>query len=49
MASIIYGVRRNNTKCIGYDSYEESDSEKENKPNTLHSYFVYAGSEPKVK
>lgn len=35
MASMIYGVSRNGTRGIGYDSNEESDFEKDDKPNTL--------------
>ena len=49
MASMNYGVSRNGTRGIGYDSYEESYSEKEDKPNTLHSYFVSVGFVQKEK
>ena len=50
MDSMIYGVRRNSTRGIGYDSYEESDYEKEDKPNNIvHYYFLSIGSDPKVK
>lgn len=40
MASMIYGVSRNGTRVIGYDSDDESDSEKDDKLNTLQSHFV---------
>lgn len=43
MVSIIYGVSRNRTMGIGYDSHNESDSKKYDKPNTLQSYFVPSG------
>lgn len=49
MAFMIYGVRRNGTKGIGYDSYDESNSNKEDKPNILHYYFVSAGYLPQDK
>ncbi|XP_050915187.1 uncharacterized protein LOC127130162 [Lathyrus oleraceus] len=47
MAPIIYGVSRNETRGIGYDSNDESDSEKEDKPNTLQSFLF--GVIPKGK
>jgi hypothetical protein len=40
MASMIYGVSRNKRRGIGYDYDEESDSEKDDKPNTFQSHFV---------
>ena len=43
MASMIYGVSRNETRGVGYDSDEESTSEKDDKPKTLHSHFVPSG------
>ena len=49
MASMTYGVSKNGIKGIEYDYYEKFDYEKEDKSNTLHSYFVSAGSESKVK
>lgn len=36
---MIYGFSRNMIRGIGYDSYDESDSEKDDKPNTLQSHF----------
>lgn len=46
---MIYGVSRNRTRGIGYDSDEESDSEKYDEPNTLQSNFVPLGVVPKGK
>lgn len=43
MASMIYGVSINETRGIGYDSDEESNSKKYDKLKTLHSYFVLSG------
>ncbi|XP_050897905.1 uncharacterized protein LOC127104794 [Lathyrus oleraceus] len=43
MASMIYGVSRNGTRGIGYDYDEEYDCEKDDKPNTLQTYFVSSG------
>lgn len=40
MSSMIYGVTRNRTRGIGYDSDDEYDYEKDDKPNTLQSQFV---------
>ena len=40
MTSMIYGVSRSKTRGIDYNSDEESDSEKDNKPNVLQSHFV---------
>lgn len=40
MASMIYDISRNETMGIGYDVGDESDLEKDDKPNTLQSHFV---------
>lgn len=45
MASMIYGVSRNKTKGISYDFDEESNSEKDDKPKSLHSHFVPFGKQ----
>lgn len=39
MASMIYNLNRNGINSIGYDSYEECNSKREDKLNTLHSHF----------
>ena len=45
MDSMIYGVNRNGTTCIGYDSDDEFDSEKADKPNIIMSHFVPSGKQ----
>ena len=40
MASMMHGVRINETRGIGYDSDEESNSKKDDKPKTFHSNFI---------
>ena len=42
-------VSINETNGIGYNSYDESNYNKEYKTNTLHSHFVSAGFVPKDK
>lgn len=49
MASMIYGVSKNWTRGIGYDSDDESDSEKDDKPNVLQSHFVPYGKQNDVR
>ncbi|XP_050916179.1 uncharacterized protein LOC127131293 [Lathyrus oleraceus] len=49
MASKIYGVSKNRTRGIGYDSDDEYDSEKDGKPNTLKSHFVPSGKQNDVR
>lgn len=44
MASMIYGISRNGTRGISYDSDEESTSEKDDKPKTIHSHFPPLGN-----
>lgn len=48
MASMIYGVSRNETRGIGYDSDEESDFEKDDKSNTPKAHFVPFGKQNDV-
>lgn len=45
MASMIYGVSKNGTRGIGYDFVEEYNSEKDDKPKTLHSHFFPYGKQ----
>lgn len=45
MALMIYDISRNGTREIGYDSDEESNSEKDDKLKTLHSHFVPSGKQ----
>lgn len=49
MGSMIYSVSINGTKGIGYDSDDEFDSEKYDKQNTLHSYFVSSRKQNDVR
>lgn len=44
MASMIYGVSRNERRGIALNSDDESDSEKDDKPNTLQSHFFLLGN-----
>ena len=41
----MYGVRKNKTREIGYDSKWRINSEKYNKPKTLHSHFFPSGQQ----
>lgn len=45
MASMIYGVSRNGTRGIGYDSDNKYDSGKDEKTNSLQSHFVPSGKQ----
>lgn len=45
MTSVIYGVSKNKTMGVGYDSNDKSNSEKQDNPNTLQSYFVPYGKQ----
>lgn len=48
MASMIYGVSKTGTRGTIYDSDDEYDFEKDDKPNTLHSHFVPYGKQNRV-
>lgn len=46
MDSMIYGVSRDWTNNVSYNTYGESNSDKEDKPGNVYSHF---NSNPKVK
>ena len=49
MASMIYGVSKNRTMGIGYDSNDEFDFEKDEKPNTPQSHLFPYGKQDDIR
>ena len=49
MASMIYDMNKNGTNGVGYNSYDESNLDKKDRHNTLHSHFVSTRFVPKEK